>query len=101
VVGLIFVCFEVEKICHTFCDRQMLKKSAFGFVSGGLMFLLVFLLYTAFKSGGDLTVLSPIIQLSFIIFTSALCFIFLKDKFNIRKLAGLFLAVISIVIISL
>jgi drug/metabolite transporter (DMT)-like permease len=100
VLGLIPIFFGFKEIRLIFSDRQVLKKSSYGFISGCIMLLSLFLLYTAFSHGGDLTVVSPIIQLSFI-FTSTLCFIFLKEKFSIRKLAGLILAIISIVIISL
>jgi len=68
-------------------------------ICGGLMLLSLNLLYYALKVG-DVSVVTPIVQSCFV-FTSILCFIFLKEKLSVKKVIGVFLAVASIVIIGL
>lgn len=68
-------------------------------ICGGLMLLSLNLLYYALKAG-DVSVVTPIVQSCFV-FTSILCFIFLKEKLSIKKVIGVFLAVASIAIIGL
>lgn len=77
-------------------SRQLITLST---ICGGLMLLSLNLLYYALKIG-DVSIVTPIVQSCFV-FTSVLCFVFLKEKLSVKKIIGVFFAVVSIVIIGL
>ena len=68
-------------------------------ISGVLMLLSVTLLYVALGIG-DVTIITPIIQLSFV-FTSLVCIIYFREKLTTRKISALIVAVVCILIMSI
>lgn len=76
-----------------------LKFLAYSITSGAVLLISLYLFFYALKIG-DITVVTPIVQSCFI-FSSAFCIIFFKEKYNARKLAGMFFAILCIVFIGI
>jgi len=76
-------------------SRKLLASSA---VCAVLMLAGIILVLTALSTS-DVTLVIPISQLSFL-FTAVLSFLFLKEKMNMMKAAGIVMAVISIAAIG-
>ncbi len=77
-------------------SRSLIKYAVF---AGALMLLSLNFLYYALKIG-DVSIVTPIVQSCFI-FTSVMCFVFLKEKLNLKKIMGIIFAVLSIIIIGI
>jgi uncharacterized membrane protein len=63
-----------------------------------LILVVIFFVLTALQAS-EITLVIPISQLSFL-FTALLAFLFLKEKMNLMKAAGILMAVVSIAVIG-
>ena len=92
--------FDLKKIKVQMLDKVYMKKQIFSpLASSVLMLLSVTLLYIALGIG-DVTIVTPIIQLSFV-FTSMVCIIYFKEKITKRKVTALAVAVACILIMTI
>jgi uncharacterized membrane protein len=96
-MALIF--FNLKEIIKDTGDKKKRKQMAAAGISGVLMLLSVTLLYVALGIG-DVTIITPIIQLSFV-FTSLVCIIYFREKLTPRKISALIVAVVCILIMSI
>lgn len=100
VLILTLIDFKIRNIGIRIDKNSFPRKLVMYSISSGVVLLLsLYLFFYALKIG-DITVVTPIVQSCFI-FSSVFCFIFLKEKFSLRKLVGMFFAVLCIVFIGL
>ncbi len=98
VMALIF--FNLKEIIKDRGDiKTKNRQMAAAGISGVLMLFSVALLYIALGIG-DVTTITPIIQLSFV-FTSLVCIIYFREKLTPRKISALVIAVVCILIMSI
>ena len=90
--SFVLIILSIMDLFNKNINLPSFKVFTAGFTSGGLMLLSLFLGFTAIKMG-DLTLITPIEQSSFV-FTSLLCFIVLKEKLSKRKVSGIIFAIL-------
>ena len=100
VTGLTLLYFPLAKVDYRSERSQAGGRTIlFAIVSGSLLLGSLFLFYRAMKIG-EVSVVTPIVQSCFIV-SSLVNIVVFKEKLSARKLAGLLLAILCILIISL
>ena len=92
--------FDLKKIGAQMLDKANMKKQIISSASSGSLMLLSVTLFYIALGIGDVTIITPIMQLSFV-FTSLVCIIYFKEKITKRKVSALAVAVVCILIMTI
>ncbi len=94
IVSIVAFTIVIKKTHQVSFNPAAVRLSA---ISGPIMIAGIFF-YLSAVSTGDLNLVAPISQLSFVLI-GVISFVFLKEEFSWRKIAGLVLAVVAVILI--